>query len=172
MRTYCLRMYATYYVSSARTLNRGARCACRAGSYGTGIVSVTDCLPSRLSRVRAPSPALLEKPLSSQCFTGRFTGSEQREAMGMTVFFLIKRRSTNTCLHFLGTTCLAFRILTKVVTHISIYDHLPLLVRKHLPSWEGNNLPPGFLLIGGWRLSAAILVLRKSTHAAGQTPLL
>src|SRR5438309_1781724 len=38
---------------------------------------VRDCLPSRLSRVRVPSPALLDEPPFSTCFTGRLTTGEQ-----------------------------------------------------------------------------------------------
>ena len=34
----------------------------------------------------------------------------------MMVFLLVKRRSTDICLHFQGNTCLAFHLLTKVFT--------------------------------------------------------
>jgi hypothetical protein len=47
-------MYATYYVSGAAILMVGTRYPCRADlQQGSGDL-VTDCLPSRLSRVQRP----------------------------------------------------------------------------------------------------------------------
>ena len=69
---------------------------------------VSTCLPSRLSRVRAPSPALFPQPSLSMGLASRLTASKQWYHFEATVSFCVKRRSTNTCRVFWQTPASPF----------------------------------------------------------------
>ena len=60
--TFCLQKYATFYVRVARMAHVSNKRAPGAISQQASGESATFCLPSRLSRVRAPSPAPLYRP--------------------------------------------------------------------------------------------------------------
>src|SRR5258708_31825157 len=71
---------------------------------------------------------------------------------------------------FLATTCPAFHLLTKVFARNVVHDYLPLYLRKHLPSQEGNHQPLGFL--PDERLEAAcrgFLFCHRQTYARRRT---
>jgi hypothetical protein len=87
--------------------------------------NATACLPSRLSRVRAPSPALFSKPPPSRPLRGCFRRSEQQKCRSKAVLLCPKKGSTDTCLHFLASTCLALHLLTKVfaTSHRQVVRH-------------------------------------------------
>ena len=55
--TFCLQKYATFYVRAVRMAHVSTKCAPGAILQQANGDIVTFCLPSRLSRVRAPSPA-------------------------------------------------------------------------------------------------------------------
>jgi hypothetical protein len=65
--TFCLQKYAIFYVRVARMAYVGGKHAPEAILQQANGDNVTFCLPSRLSRVRAPSPALTSSiiPLQS-----------------------------------------------------------------------------------------------------------
>ncbi len=76
----CLRHYVTKtrvtsFVRDAHISNLSSTRANKASSRQAGGERVTPCLPSRLSRVRVPSPALLYEPSLCWLTTGRFTAS-------------------------------------------------------------------------------------------------
>src|SRR5260221_7048475 len=78
---------------------------------------------------------------------------------------MAERCSTDTCLHFLATTCLALHLPTKVFASFVIHDHLPFPRCKHLPSPESNHLPRVLLLTGGERpLDALPLLYQRNLH--------
>src|SRR6266516_3282678 len=66
----------------------------------------TTCLPSRLSRVRAPSPAFLPKPSLCKRFGSQLKATRRRDEQSETVLFLGKRRTTTPCLPKWHTSCL------------------------------------------------------------------
>jgi len=163
-------VYGTPYTNSVRIWFTSVRRACRAVLEEASCDIADVCLPSRLSRVRAPSPALLPKPLFSKCFTGRFRRSEQWWPMRRTVFFLSKRRSTNTCLHFWQTPASRFTSWQKCSqTHIgrlfvtgtaykATIDHALRKNKGGRCSLEGDDKNP--CVVVSFILTSSLLVKR------------
>src|SRR5258708_30132037 len=70
---------------------------------------MTPCLPSRLSRVRAPSPAPMHEPSLYWLTTGRFVASKRRESQQAGGFMMRKNVCSDILPHFGVTSCLAHR---------------------------------------------------------------
>ena len=75
--TFCLQKYATFYVRVARMAYVSGKHAPEAILQQANGDNVTFCLPSRLSRVRAQSPAPKHEPSLYWLTTGRFVASKR-----------------------------------------------------------------------------------------------
>src|SRR5258708_22819098 len=92
---------ATSFARPAHIASESCETGCKADVNQAGGDSVTACLPSRLSRVRAPSPAPLLQPSLSKSFTSRFKGTEQRRSVDTAVFFIAPTPPNAPLPHFL-----------------------------------------------------------------------
>src|SRR6266566_8347089 len=90
---------------------------------------MTLCLPSRLSRVRVPSPAPSSEPSLYWLTTGRFVASKRCESQQAGGFMMRKKVCSDILPHFGVTSCLARR------------DILPWRGRNILPSQLRDILP-------------------------------
>ncbi len=122
-------MHATTFAVRARERGNPLQTACKEYSYQVSGVFASTCLPSRLSRVRASSPAPKCEPSLYWLTTGRFVASARREGQQAGGFMLFKKVYSDILPQFGVTSCLARR------------DILPWRGRDILP-WQLRDILP------------------------------
>src|SRR6266567_4352131 len=127
--TICLKMRVTICLRCAWITVKMYERSPRAISWQAVGDPATICLPSRLSRVRVPSPAPSSEPSLYWLTRGRFVASKRCESQQAGGFMLRKKVYSDILPHFGVTSCLARR------------DILPWRGRNILPSQLRDILP-------------------------------
>jgi hypothetical protein len=102
-------MRVTTIVTRASKRRSTVQSACSGCLWQASGDLVTTCLPSRLSRVRAPSPAPSNEPSLYWLTTGRFVASKRRESQQAGGFMLCQKAYSDILPRFGVTPCPARR---------------------------------------------------------------
>src|SRR6266567_720779 len=106
----------------------------RANSWEAVGDPVTICLPSRLSRVRVPSPALVYEPSLCRPITSRLGTTRRREGKQGGGFSMCKNMSSDILPRFRATSC-----LRELVTSCLREDATSCLPLFSPPAWFSSD---------------------------------